>query len=316
MFHKYKIFQFISDARFAAVLLCSLFLSFGASAQFAATPCDPNYYQSLEARAWLEAQREITQNQNLIFKPDSVLEYTCFDNHLREVANHAQQMFSESTRWGSVLPANHMDNSLEALVSSALNAYDTANFPAALLGGRVQGTGGWAPVTPPSERSGPRYDFESSINAGTAYACDIMQAVWQKAKCLNFASIPANDGFFSFEEYETGGDKRWPSGCADPGGDYTSNLAEALPPVGTSTPWAKDPVVTYYDRFFPTSGCGSSTNNRIRTGLVVEDNTRSGQPPAYYNEHICLVPGCYWEPTGLGGTTPTSPTSSGSCTDS
>src|SRR5437016_4882806 len=43
------------------------------------TPCDPEYMDALEARAYLEAQREVAQNQNYILKPDSVLEYTCFD---------------------------------------------------------------------------------------------------------------------------------------------------------------------------------------------------------------------------------------------
>jgi len=313
MFHKLKIFQVIKDARFSAVLVCSLLFSVSASAQFAATPCDPNYYQSLEARAWLEAQREITQNQNLIYKPDSVLEYTCFDNHLREVADHADEMFSETTRWGTILPDTHMDDALEALISAALVAYDTANFPASLLGGRLVALGGWD-GTAPTEASGPRYEFESSITAGDAYACDIMQAVWQKAKCLNFAAIPASDGFFTFEDYATGADKRFPTGsCASVAATYTAKLEEAIPPLSATTPWEDDPVRTLYDRFFPAAaGCGPASNNRVQTGLVVEDNTRKGQPPYYYNEAVCLIPGCHWQPSGAGPS-PASPATAGTC---
>ena len=41
--------------------------------------CDPQIMDLLETRAWLTAQREIVSNQNLIYKPDSTLEYSCFD---------------------------------------------------------------------------------------------------------------------------------------------------------------------------------------------------------------------------------------------
>ena len=44
----------------------------------APTSCDPEYMDALEARAYMEAQREIAQNKNLIFKPDSLLDYPCF----------------------------------------------------------------------------------------------------------------------------------------------------------------------------------------------------------------------------------------------
>src|SRR5690349_5990742 len=76
------------------------------------TPCDPEYMDALEARAYLEAQREVAQNQNFILKPDSVLEYTCFDMFLghfaadhnwgASAANCDQFMFSDSCRWGTV----------------------------------------------------------------------------------------------------------------------------------------------------------------------------------------------------------------------
>ena len=35
--------------------------------------CDPDFLEVMEARAWEEAQREITQNANIIARPDSVL---------------------------------------------------------------------------------------------------------------------------------------------------------------------------------------------------------------------------------------------------
>ena len=109
----------------AALLLLGVVASFGkapaaAPPVIAPSPCDPLYYDSLESRGWLEAQREITQNQNLIFKADSVLEYTCFDRFANELAQHARDMFSESTRWGGVLSAASMDRALDRQVRSGL----------------------------------------------------------------------------------------------------------------------------------------------------------------------------------------------------
>ncbi|NCT41436.1 MAG: hypothetical protein GW778_07240 [Alphaproteobacteria bacterium] len=260
-----------------------------------------DYYKSLEARAWLEAQREITQNQNLIYKPDSVLEYTCFDNHLRGLAEHAKDMFSETQRWSPApIPVGHMKTSLEALISNALVSYDNANFNASLLGGRLTASGGWG-GSAPSEASGDAYAFESSIGSG-AYACDIMQAVWQKAKCLNFVAIAASDGFFTFDDYASGNDKRFPAGsCASVASEFGTKIDEALPPAGATTPWERDPVKTKFEDFFPTTaGCGTGGPSRLKTGLVVEDNSRNDQPPYFYFEHVCLVPGCHWKPSGAG----------------
>ncbi len=105
-----------------ASLFASFIISGSSHAQFAASPCDPNYYKSLEARAWLEAQREITQNQNLILKPDSVLEYTCFDKHLGVLAAQAPSLFSETTRCGPVMHAGSMGTDMSNLLRARLRA--------------------------------------------------------------------------------------------------------------------------------------------------------------------------------------------------
>ena len=74
--------------------LCFSFINTARAQAIASDSCDPNYYDSLASRAWLEAQREITQNQNLIFKPDSVLEYSCFAQNIRQIVNNKDQLFS------------------------------------------------------------------------------------------------------------------------------------------------------------------------------------------------------------------------------
>lgn len=323
MFQSFKTFYSRFSLKLGIVLAGAMIFSHAAMAQFAATPCDPNYYDSLEARAWLEAQREITQNQNLIFKPDSVLEYTCFDGHLAELAQHAEDMFSETDRWGAsvltqpVAQNIHMDNALVVLVADAFDAYDAANFGyAGLLGNRIRAVSPWVGTAPTSANPTYGYNYSSpggGNSIGGTYACDIMQAVWQKAKCMNFVDSTGNDGFFTFDQYANSADKRWrPTRCTAIQATWQTNIDNALPPIGATTPWDFDDVVTFLPNLFPTAaGCGSATLNRVRTGLVVRQ-TNAASGPRFFQEHVCLVPGCHWVPTGTG--TAASPATTGNCT--
>ncbi len=253
------------------------------------TPCDPDYYDSLESRAWLEAQREITQNQNLIFKPDSVLEYTCFDRFLDELAQHASDMLSESDRWGNILPANSMDKALNSLVGSALVKYLSTNFNHNLLGDRLG------------------FDYEENeadiVISGGAYACNIMDQVWQTAKgtakCRDFISNPETDGFFTFEEYRDGidGDKKdkryLPKECDSISDSWSEGIEFAL--VTGFTPWEEDDVVTYLDYMNP-ANCGKVGYKPIETGLTVYRNEK----PQKYVERVCVMPGCIYVPPAAG----------------
>lgn len=292
MLQNIKMLDFTRAAKFIGVCVFASIISFQASAQFAPSPCDPDYYDSLEARAWLEAQREITQNQNLIVKPDSVLEYTCFDGHLAELGDHADEMFSETTRWGTILPSNSMDDALDNLAGNAMNTYIGANFGHTFLGGRST------------------EDFTAV--SGSSYTCDRMLSVWQDAKCTNFGER-SHDGFFTLQQYvDDSQDKRLlPMDCGARPSQWEDDMETALGLTSGSatsdpslTPWEEDPVETYYDRLFPTSGCGTGSSSRVRTGLTVRQT--KGTPDTYI-EHVCIVPGCYWEPTGTG---------SGSCQES
>ncbi len=51
--------------------------------------CDPDFYDVLKDRAWMEAQRELTQNANLITRPDSVLTVSCFGDFLDHAGAYA-----------------------------------------------------------------------------------------------------------------------------------------------------------------------------------------------------------------------------------
>lgn len=286
-------------------LLLTLFISVGMTSAHAVSvipdsPCDALYYETLSARAWLEAQREITQNQNLILKPDSVFEYTCFDQLVKELATHGTEMLSETNLFGTPLSSTSLDNSLQALVTSSLAAYHTANFGyyPGLLGGHTAAF---------AIKHTPR----SSMSSISSYNCDIMEKVWHAAKCINFTSNSTTDGFFTLAEYAGTSilDKRTlPSICTPIPLQWAANLTTAL----TTGPWTNDPVQTYIAHLTPpacTSGGSCSCSGTgsigepIPTGLrVVRSGT--GTTVTDYEEHICLQPGCRYHPGGvLYGTT-------------
>jgi len=239
-----------------------------AAPDIADTPCDPKYYDSLEARAWLEAEREITQNQNLIYKPDSVLEYTCFDQFLTILKGASSSMFSDNpARWGKA--EGDLDDAIEDLVEGALDSYLENNFDHSYLGGRQGGI------------SAP----------GGAYTCDIMQKVWMKAKCMDF--IPKNnDGFFTFEEYASANaDKRkFPDECPWPG-DIKQRWEDEIEIANNDIDngWKEDNIITFFENLHP-ENCGDLTP--IKTGIKV----RRAQAPQEYNEKVCIAPGCYFKP--------------------
>ena len=261
-----------------------------AASVIADSPCDPLYYESLAARAWLEAQREITQNQNLILKPDSVFQYTCFDRLVWELADHADEMFSETSRYGGPLGSNSMDGALQRLVGQSLISYLDGSFNASsnLLAGHAAATGIWHTARP--------------ITTYGPYSCDIMGRVWQAAKCINFISNSDEDGFFTFQEYATtSNDKRYlPTRCSSIMTNWNSNLLRAL----TSGPWTNDPVQTYFDLTDAPNCSGANCQCRdgagnpstpIPTGIRV---VRTGYNNNEYDEHICIQPGCHYHPGG------------------
>lgn len=232
-----------------------------AFAQSAAdSACDPEYMKSLKSRAWLEAQREITQNQNIILKPDSVLQYSCFNTYLDELANNAGSLFSESSDWGSS-PANM--GSAIGYIKTSTSSYINTNFSNQVLGGRANANGNNNP-------------------------CDVMNQIWEKAKCMNATDDP-NTGFFTFDEYASGGDKRQCSSNAD----WNTNISDAS---GADVPWVRDDMENYLDRLDP-QNCGARDDKfaAISTGLIIR-SSGEGLPNEYY-EKICVMPGCHYVPT-------------------
>ncbi len=228
----------------------------------ATSSCDCDYWQSLESRAWLEAEREVVQYQNLIFKPDSVLEYTCFGNFLGHAAKHVGPIFSDKYGRGGSL-----QGALQRVVYNSMVVYLSGNFGHKFLGERSSLGGGGVPGFGAND-----------------YVCDAMQQVWEEAKCYNFMT-EANDGWFSLEEYRDGPDKRvFPVPC-----QKDTRWAQFLTFALESPIWYQKVsgeytgVHTQVGQQLMPGACTVA----VPTGLTVDSLGRGGYPDAF-----CPNPGC------------------------
>ena len=193
-------------------------------AQAATVPdtCDEDFWEVLRARAWEEANREVTQNQNLIAKPDSVLSYICFDEYLDHMARYAGNHGPEDPDRtggffydlyvtfrqipGSIDPyltmGLDMNSVLEILILDNLTdgvSSLSGIEPAALLCGKDHYIDANFDHTFIGGRSGINAGLSSSVGSGS-YNCNRMRQVYTFAKCYDFQER-SHDGFFTFEQY-------------------------------------------------------------------------------------------------------------------
>lgn len=166
-----------------AICLTAPFTQAYAAGSIAPQPCDPKYWETMSARAWMEAEREIMQNQNLIFKPDSVLEYTCFDKFTTHGGKYLGDIFVHTDYFGKVIiqrgSAQAQEIALKNVVSSALQEYLNGSFSNEFLAKRST-----AIRQPPGQIDNDTVT-QPTAN-GPSYTCDIMAKVWKASKCMNF----------------------------------------------------------------------------------------------------------------------------------
>lgn len=265
--------QKITRSCLTALIAVVLAYSAPSLAQTPPATCDPAYWTAMKSRAWMEAQREISQNQNLIYKADSVLEYTCFDRFLSSLGGNAVNLFSETQRWGEVLDAESMDRALQSLVANGLQEYQVGNFDHEFLGGRAAGLDQIL-----------AFGFE---DAGYVYTCTAMNDVWQAAKCMNFIDQPNLDDFFFLRDYEGMDPRGLPAGLeCNPAPGWADRIAEA---DNTDEQYLEADYNSYAD-FFSATGC---TAPPIPTGVVVR-RVGTGE----YGEQVCINPGCGFDGGG------------------
>ncbi len=74
-----------------------------------ASTCDPEVEKIIKSQAWMAAQREITQNENIYARPDSVLSLSCFDSWLNYQNYYAEKHFPIKSKAGGAWTEDLMD---------------------------------------------------------------------------------------------------------------------------------------------------------------------------------------------------------------
>lgn len=260
------------------VLPVILFSSFHIANAAVPATCDPAYWDAMKSKAWMEAQREISQNQNLIYKADSVLEYTCYDEFLKALGGNAGSMFSETQMWGSnpMVGGDSMDQALGDLVYDSLTAYLSGSFGHTLLGGRMSDD-----YTPSGASGSPGY----------TYSCDIMQKVWQAARCMNFNDQADIDDFFDLTKYDG-----WDPRSTIPAGFTCSAnpnwAAAAQKATNDPVAYQEQPVAANVNLISAPKNCSGDSccpTPPVKTGIKI------GSGDSSRDEFVCSNPGCAYD---------------------
>lgn len=262
------------------------FLSTPARAQ-EETACIPEAMAAIESAGLLEAQREITQNQNIIAKPDSVLEYSCYEQHATLSGAVTGALFTEFESYFDItdpfIDQYSLDRGIYYLVFTALVDYLRNNYWHRYLGDRS------------NLEALPEPDPDA------LFTCYAMAYVWDRARCTNFTEgREAEDFFYSFDEYQGIADPRnlpdprvceaWPGWEGEIANMQALNVPNDVPV--TMTP-ILDPIVVYPALFEP-GNCGDP----IPTGLWLPPargaTGAAVTKPGNYAEFTCSNPGCTW----------------------
>jgi hypothetical protein len=201
-----RFFLFIALSFMSAAFMCAA----SSPAQAQPASCDSDMMDVMKAAAWQGAQRDVELAERLILKPDSVLEYTCFNNYNVRLGENADVMFSDnmlgSLDFGSGVrryivdpypespkppkpPAfdqGNLDRSLSSMVTDAMIQYLSGSFAHTYGGGVVGSTSG-------------------------ATTCNSMATVWQSLKCQNFDP----DFFIELDDIVSNDPRTLPLACSN-----------------------------------------------------------------------------------------------------
>lgn len=271
--------------------------------------CDADFMNQIYARAFIEAERENIMNKDVMRKPDSVLEYTCFDQLVSVAAWNADTVFSGKNWTASIsnpglirnettsgvsggtggpialavnMGATRLDNSLQGLVMGSLSSYIANNFAHRFLGGAASEDGSISGDIGPDD-----------------YNCTFMNGVHFWARCMDFDT---HNEFLSFETLAGLDPRLLPPHASECSGNP---ISLQLIDVANNKDFAYvnfDPVNTYFDKLkVPEDGCAPP----IPTGVLVTKNKYRVADEAgnidiesseTYVDMVCPNPSCYFVP--------------------
>ncbi len=271
--------------------------------------CDADFMNQIYSRAWLESQRDTIKASILIRKPDSVLEYTCFDQLANLAVSRAGPLFSQSMRWmprivpitsiapitgvvgipgfinitpiPGVVVTTAMDPlgfqlSMQSLVLGSLLSYNLANFSHTFLGGS----------------SAADYLMTGAITGN--YVCPSMGSVYYLAKCRDILS---DDRFSTFSELILLDPRLLPAPCTG-----TTQISQQRIDLAEN----RDFRYVSFDRTPGHTNLlthGAPCAPPIPTGLMITSKTWNVDAVGNvtitstdtYEDKVCPNPGCFYD---------------------
>lgn len=160
--------------------------------------CATDIWTAMVNQAVIETRREDVMNKRYIVKPDSAIDYGCLQYYMKQTAEKAGPIFSESEDWydrtvnlvGDThtmmmkLGSKSLDNALAEVVELSLKTYRNQNFSHPMLSGTA--------------------DVPAKAGKDT---CDLMKQVWDAAKCKHFDDP---DKFYTFDDLKTTEPREFP----------------------------------------------------------------------------------------------------------
>lgn len=264
-------------------ILCLLSTATPVYSQTVPDTCDADYYDVLRARTYAEGKRQVELTQRLILKPDSVLEYSCFN----EAALHlgfAGASFSErGLALGEGTPPefdgapahiriypNSLEDALERVVQSSLVGF-LQSF-SHIYGG---GTFTWVP--------------------NPLAGCNPMNVVWHVLKCSDFNQ----NIWIRFEDLASDDIRFFPIPCDNPTRESRIDAALAASYPVPASPAASGGM-DLYRGFVPelTGSCAAAGSSSIPGGgnsPLLTGVTTTMTDGSTVEEAVCMQPGCHFD---------------------
>lgn len=215
--------------------------------------CDADFMNQITAKATLEAQREMIVNQVHIAKPDSVLEYSCFDEKAKDLASAVDS------------------DSVKALARTPIESYISGNFGHSDLGGKISGGSSdcyrmqmvWnaakcanmiSPIMLSFEdlASGDPRILPSACSGSDNITAEIIAVAENKSRAFRYASMDPVESYIGL----------------------------------TKSPEEQRPYLASGER----AKCGAAIKTGVRYQIV--DRAKADKNTRWYNEYTCSNPSC------------------------
>lgn len=281
--------------------------------------CDEDFFKVMQAHARMEGQREVETAAKLILRPDSVLEYSCFDVRVRELGTAANIMFSDNVLdpflfkpEPSVYPTPQNEFQPTFSSSELTSPVEGAENNTSLGQTKIQR----GPHPPPNETRLTSAGLDNALsslietsltayigsNFGHRFASDLlvlppgqllpcsgMDVVWKFLKCQDVNQ----NNFFRFEQLALSDPRNLPifGACNDSGRSamWEADLAASvIRPTGPVLVETMEPHL-HLD-LFEVNTCAPPIPTGVKVFPLGDETTR--EP---FDDALCITPGCYFD---------------------